>query len=124
MKRFVVFVFMFVLCAHPLTAQQARSGIKATDQGVLMDVQDAVLKIVIAALAEAGGINVVYNDLPQKRVTMRLNDPIPRAGVTALLKNIVESAGLVCRDEASIIRIVVPEVQAPPPVQPPAATNG
>ena len=124
MKRFVVFVFTFFIWAHPLTGQQARSGIKTTDQGVLMDVQDADLKIVIAALAEAGGINVVYNDLPPKRVTMRLNDPIPRAGVTALLKNIVESAGLVCRDEGSIIRIVVPEVQAPAPVQPQAATNG
>ena len=112
--KWLVLALMLVSFTSTLPAQNP-SGIRQTEEGVLLDVQDVDLRIVIAALAEAGGLNVVYNDLPPRRVTMRLNRAVPRTDVLALLRNIVESSGLGLREEGSVIRIVAPEVQPVPP---------
>jgi len=96
-----------------LGAQQSNPKINKTELGVVIDVQDADLRTVIAALAEAASLNVVYNELPAKSVTVRLHDPIPPAEVKAFLKSLVETNGLEFHDEGSIIRLSPP---APRPV--------
>jgi len=62
--------------------------------GILIDFQDVDLRSVITALAEAGSLNVSYGEIPAKRVTLRLRQPISKADVLPLLKSFAQSHGL------------------------------
>lgn len=73
--------------------------------GVLIDFQDADIRLVISALAEAGGLNVVYTDLPAQRVTLRMQQPIPRDRIAALLETFVRSNGLTISNEGAFLRV-------------------
>lgn len=84
---------------------QDTSAVRVTQQGILVDFQDADLRLVITALAEAGGLNVTYGDLPQRRITLRMQQPVARANVLALLRSIAQSNGLRLREDAGIIRV-------------------
>jgi len=84
--------------APPLRAQQ--------EQGVRMDFQDVELRLVLSALADAGNLNIVYGDLPAKRVTLRMSQPVPREQVPALLRSVAASNGLKVIEEADgLLRI-------------------
>ena len=89
-------------------AQQRTEGLRVTAQGLMLDFQDADLRLVIAALADAGKLNVSYGDLPQKRVTLRTNQPVAAEQIPALLRSLAESNGLIVREEAGFVRIDVP----------------
>src|SRR5687768_8469295 len=83
-SRLKVLLAAFLLttpCA--LIAQERTTGVRVTAQGLMLDFQDADLRLVIAALAEAGNLNVVYGELPQKRVTLRTTQPLDRAQIPA-----------------------------------------
>lgn len=87
-------------------AAQEPQPVRVTEQGVVLDFQNAELRLVISALAEAGGLNVVYGDLPNRRVTLRLTQPVPISEIAELLRNVAESNGLVMQDVGGILRIV------------------
>jgi general secretion pathway protein D len=91
----------------PALGAQDTTAVRVTDRGVLVDFQDADLRFVISALAEAGGLNVSYADLPARRVTLRMRQPVARENVGALLKSLAESNGLLVHDEAGVIRVDV-----------------
>ncbi|MEX2282335.1 MAG: secretin N-terminal domain-containing protein [Gemmatimonadota bacterium] len=107
-------VLVAVLFWRPaqLGAQQRTDVVRVTAQGLMLDFQDADLKLVIAALAEAGGLSVVYGELPAKRVTLRTNQPLPLTQIPAVLRSLSESNGLAIRDEGSFLRIDVVSAQA------------
>lgn len=79
--------------------------VQATVQGVLVDFQDAELRLVIAALAEAGNVNVIYGEIPSRRVTLRMRQPLAREAVVDLLKNLARSNGLQVFEEAGFLRL-------------------
>ncbi len=79
--------------------------VRPVEGGVLIDFQDADIRLVISALAEAGGLNVVYTDLPAQRVTLRMQQPIPRDRIAALLETFVRSNGLTISDEGAFLRV-------------------
>ena len=99
---------MVVACTvvQPVRAQQptAAPGARATAQGILIDFQDAEVRSVITALAEAAGINVTYGDLPSRRITLRIRQPVPVDSVRALLRSVAESNGLKVTDTGSLLR--------------------
>ena len=100
-----------VLLALTLTAlpAHAQNGpIKITDEGISLDFQDADLRFVIAALAEAGGLNVLYGELPSRRVTLRTNRPVPITGVLSLLRNLAATNGLELTEDADFLRLDAP----------------
>ena len=70
-----------------------------------MDFQDVDLRSVITALAEAGNLNVSYGDIPSRRVTLRLRQPIAKVDVLPLLKSFVQSNGLQVIQEEKFIRL-------------------
>jgi type II secretory pathway component GspD/PulD (secretin) len=70
-------VLCLALGVRQLSAQQP---VRATEAGITVDFQDAELRVVLAALAEAGKLNVTFGDLHERRVTLRLREPVPRAG--------------------------------------------
>lgn len=75
-------------------------------EGVRLDFQDVDLRLVISALAEAGNLNVVYADLPQRSVTLRMARPVTSDEVLGLLRSLAASNGLEVIEEGPLIRVV------------------
>jgi general secretion pathway protein D len=83
----------------------AQDPVQVTRQGILVDFQDADLRLVIAALAEAGNVNVIYGEIPSRRVTLRMRQPLAPEAVVSLLKNLARSNGLQVIEEAGFLRL-------------------
>ena len=75
-------------------------------EGVRLDFQDVDLRLVISALAEAGNLNVVYADLPQRSVTLRMARPVAPDDVLGLLRSLAAANGLEVIEEGPLIRVV------------------
>lgn len=86
-------------------AAQDTAAVKQTPQGIQVDFQDTDLRTVISALAEAAGLNVVYSDLPARKVTVRLRTPVAKSAIPALLQSLAQSNGMSFSDEGGIIRL-------------------
>src|SRR5205085_3187355 len=74
---------------------------------------------VLAAVAEAGGLNVSLNNVPAKRITLHMAQPLPREGMVEVLKQVSESNGLKFAESGPLIRIDGPEPAQPQRGQPP-----
>lgn len=99
-----LFSLLFLLCAAaPAAAQPA--GVRATDAGVLVDFQQMDVQLVLAALAEAGGINVVFGDLPARPVTLRLTQPVPTQNILPLMRSVAQSNGLRLVEQEGLVRV-------------------
>ena len=107
--------------AVPMGAQDT-TAVRQTAAGILIDFQDVDLRTVITALAEVGGLNVSYGDIPPRRTTLRLHQPIGKAEVLPLLKSVAATNGLQVIQEDRVLRLQVddPRTQlaAKPPVIP------
>ncbi len=101
-------VLLVLLCglvrASSLAAQDTTS-VRTSPQGVLFDFQDADLRFVLAALGEAGQLNLTYADLPLRHVTLRTNRPVPFDQILALLKSVAVGNGLRVVEDGAFIRI-------------------
>lgn len=85
---------------------QDRPGVQRTEAGVVLDFQDADLRVVIAALAELAGVNVLYSNLPPNRtVTLRTPGPVAPDVVRQYLESVVASHGLELVQEGALVRI-------------------
>src|SRR5678809_1426848 len=62
-----------------------------------------------------GGLNVSYGDIPPRRTTLRLHQPIGKAEVLPLLKSVAATNGLqVIRDERRLrLQVDDPRTQIP-----------
>jgi len=92
-----------------LTATEARAqqpeAVRQTAQGIMLDFQDTELRLVLTALAEAGGLNLVSGELPSRRVTLRTNQPVKQEDMLALLKSLAASNGLRATQDGPFLRI-------------------
>lgn len=92
------------------TAVADRDTIAAADTGrVSFDFQNAGLRVVLTALAEAADMSIVYSDLPDRTVTLRTAEPVPPSRVRVLLQSVVEANGLAMKESAGVVRVYVPE---------------
>ena len=99
------FVFALLVADDRLLSAQDTSAARVTRAGILVDFQDVDLRAVITALAEAGNLNVSYGDIPSRRVTLRLRQPISREDVLPLLRSVAQSNGLQVVQEERFIRL-------------------
>lgn len=91
---------------------------RVTAQGVVVDFQDADIRTVITALAEAASLNVIFSDLPARRVTLRLRDPVPLDSVRALVRTIAEANGIQVIEQGTLLRLEMPRaVESRPAAQ-------
>jgi len=103
-RRWTLWVLLISMrLVAPLQAQDT-SAVRVTNNGILVDFQDTDVRTVITALAEAGGLNVGFVDLPAKRVTLRLRNPIARSDIAATLKSLAVTYDLSVSDEGGILR--------------------
>src|SRR5439155_13533857 len=86
---------------------QDSAAVKDRAHGLQFDFQDADLRLVLAALGEAGRLNLVYSELPNRRVTLRTNHAIAADQILPLLKSLAASNGLKVTEEGGFVRIDV-----------------
>lgn len=104
-------------------AAQQPSGARTTPQGVVVDFEDADIRTVITALAEAADLNVVFADLPARRITLRLRQPVPMDSVRVLVRTIAEANGIEVIEQGSLMRFATPRVAEPPEGVPTATSQ-
>lgn len=96
------------LAVLPLGAQEAeREGevVRRTDEGIVLNFQDMELRLVIGALADLAGMNVVLSDLPSRAVTLRTNRPVTPEEVEGYLRSVVQTYGLELEEENGLTLI-------------------
>jgi type II secretory pathway component GspD/PulD (secretin) len=125
-------ISMRVLCAallacavsSPLSAQRGRrsqqtqvdttpvqtkkidtSLVRKTPEGFVLDFQDQELRVVLSAIAEAGGLNVTFANLPATKVTLRMGQQVTKAEALDVLRGVAEVNGLKMTEGPSLIRI-------------------
>ncbi|HWJ12605.1 MAG TPA: secretin N-terminal domain-containing protein [Gemmatimonadaceae bacterium] len=113
--RLVALVGAGLLSLPAPMRSQDTTAVRQTAAGILIDFQDVDLRTVITALAEVGGLNVSYGDIPPRRTTLRLHQPIGKAEVLPLLKSVAATNGLQVIQDERILRLQVddPRTQIP-----------
>lgn len=126
MKRIPILLAALALAGAPLAAQTAPAGVQRTAGGILVDFQNTDMRLAVAALAEAAGLNVIYGDLPQKPVNLRTPTPVPIAQVRTYLSSLLQANDLELHDEGGgLLRIVAIPGRGPAAARPaPAAYAG
>ena len=94
------------------------AGARATPEGILIDFQDADVRTVITALAEVAALNVTFGDLPQRRITLRVRQPVPIDSLRPLLRTIAEGNGLRLTETGGLLRFDARVESAPAVAQP------
>lgn len=107
-----------LLLAGNVSAQQPSDTRPSSN--VTFDFQDADLRLVLTALARAGGVSIVYGSLPERTVTLRTNGPVPRSAVRRLMESLASANDLVLVEENGLILI---EAVAEPVVDQNAAST-
>ena len=92
--------------------------VRRTPAGFVLDFQNQELKVVLSALAEAGGLNVSLTNIPSKQITLRMGQPVSRDTVAQVLRGIAEANGLKVTQTPALTMVEGPApVQAPTPQQ-------
>lgn len=102
-----VLLLSFAVLTLPFQRARAQdtSSIQGADRGTLIDFQDVDLRIVVTALAEAGGLNVVYGDLPVRKITLHMKQPVMRPDILPLLRSVAQANGLMLNQNGSLIQV-------------------
>ena len=115
---FLMLAMMAGLANAPMLLGQVAApprSVNRTPSGVELNFQDTDLRVVISALAEIAGINLVYSNLPSRTVTLRTGGPIATEEVRSYLESVIRANGLVMTREGSLMRVTsAPETATPP----------
>jgi general secretion pathway protein D len=101
--RSAVLASLFVVLLTPTARGQ--EPLRIVDGAVMLDFQDADLRLVLAALADAGALNVIHGELPERRVTLRTTQPVTLDEIPALIRSLAAANGLVVVVEGTFIRL-------------------
>lgn len=106
--RRAVWAAAALLLALPGAAGAQGTGVARTAQGVQIDFQGTDMRLAVAALAEAAGLNVVFGELPSRPVTLRTGAPVPPTMLRTYLESLLRANGLNLVDEGGGLLRVVP----------------
>ena len=81
------------------------SKVRQTPAGWVLDFQQQPLRVVINALAEAGGLNVTTSNIPNRNVDLRMGQGLDKEGILDVLRGVVQANGLQIIESSSLIRI-------------------
>lgn len=96
-----------IVCAASVVGARAAHAQQDTARAgaARIDFQDADLRAVITAIAEAGALNVTYGEIPNRRVTLHLRQSVSRADMLPLLRSVAASNGLRVVEDGSLLRV-------------------
>jgi type II secretory pathway component GspD/PulD (secretin) len=90
----------------PATAKKIDTSlVRKTPDGFVLDFQEQELRVVLEAIAEAGGLNVTFANLPAVKVTLRMGQQVTKAEALDVLRGVAEINGLKMTEGPSLIRI-------------------
>ncbi len=90
----------------PATAEKIDTSlVRKTPDGFVLDFQEQELRVVLEAIAEAGGLNVTFANLPAVKVTLRMGQQVTKAEALDVLRGVAEINGLKMTEGPSLIRI-------------------
>lgn len=112
-----ILAFALLIACASSAAGQEPEGVRREQAGVTFDFQAADLRVVISALAEVAGLNVVFGELPSRPVTLRTSRPVPLSEVRGMLENVARANGLLVLEEGNLIRIEAVSPEAAPGVR-------
>lgn len=121
MSRLAIALAAALAIGLPAAAQQ---GVRRADGGIMIDFPNTDIRLVVTALAEAAGLNLVYADLPQRTVHLRTSTPVPVEQVRVYLESLLRANGMELRDEGGGLMRVVSTAAPPAPVGDPPAYPG
>lgn len=98
-------LLLWLTSAAPLEGQDL-GAVRETEDGIKLNFQQAPLPIVLTALAELAGINLLYSDLPKAAVTLRTSTPASQADLRSYLYGVADANGLELVEDGSLLRIV------------------
>ena len=98
-------LFMGIASVAAGRTAHAQQDTARTGGGSRIDFQDADLRAVITAIAEAGGLNVTYGEIPNRRVTLHLRQSVARADMLPLLRSVAASNGLRIVEDGALLRV-------------------
>ncbi|MFN2567811.1 MAG: type II secretion system protein GspD [Gemmatimonadaceae bacterium] len=132
MTQMLLHVAAVLLCCFaghagtaPSAAAQEPRPVERTPTGIEFNFQDADLRVVLTALAEVAGVNVVFSNLPNRTVTLRTGRPIAASEARAYLESVARANGLTLVEEGGLVRISGETPGAPAQVAPgPGAARG
>ncbi|MFI5245283.1 MAG: hypothetical protein ACHQQR_08675, partial [Gemmatimonadales bacterium] len=81
------------------------AGAKKPPANYALNFQDQDIRVVLSAIAEAGGLNLTLANLPQRNVTLRMGQPASRDEMVTIIRGIAESNGLKVSEAGVLIRI-------------------
>jgi general secretion pathway protein D len=105
-SRWGALTVLLSLSASMLAPAGGSAQVGPPGEPVNLDFQDLDLAYVLSALATAAGINVLYHDLPQKPITLRTAQPIPRSEIPALIRSIAAANRVAVVEEGNFMRFV------------------
>lgn len=74
-------------------------------QGMTFDFTDADIRSVLSSIAKAGGINIVYGDIPARTVSLHVKNVVGREAFLTLLKSIANSNSLRVNEDGDVVMI-------------------
>ena len=120
MRQFVRLALLLGCTALPLAAQggagRDSARTRRAPDGVVLDFVDQDVSVVLRAIAEAGGLSVTLSNIPQARVSLRLQQQLTRDGALDALRAVAEGSDISMTEGSTVIRLV-----GPPPAPEPAA---
>jgi general secretion pathway protein D len=110
-------LFAALIAALTPLGTAAQEQVRQTPQGVVLNFQNVELSYVVAALAQAAGVNVVASSLPQTQVTLRTAEPVAVEDIEGLLRQLAEAHGVAVSESNGFLRLQGPlsAEQALPP---------
>jgi general secretion pathway protein D len=93
-----------LLTGVPARAQQAK-GLTSGANGVEFNFQDVDLRVVLSALGEAAGMNVLFSSVPSRSVTLRTSRPVPVPEVRSYFESLVRANGMGMTQEGGLVRV-------------------
>lgn len=98
-------VLTAVLASAPAASAQDAEPVRETEEGMMLDFQDADLRTVVGALADLAGMNVVLSDLPSRSVTLRTNQAVTPDQVRGYLLSLAETYGLDIQEKNGLLHV-------------------
>lgn len=99
--RFLTIAAAIIAFGAPVSGQDTARVVPPTR----LDFQDADIRAVIAAIAEAGGLNVTYGEFAPRRATLHLSHGVARSEMSNLLRTFVTANGLRIVSDGDLLRV-------------------
>jgi general secretion pathway protein D len=105
MKRLSILALVAALLTGAATQAQQTKGLISSANGVEFNFQDVDLRVVLSALGEAAGMNVLFSSVPSRSVTLRTSRPVPVPEVRSYFESLVRANGMAMTQDGGLVRV-------------------